>query len=172
MKSITPDYLLPTLEDLKEFLHYDPVSGDIRWRKTKSNRALEGSVAGWTAPTGISIGFCRVLFKAHRVAWALHHGHWPDGVIDHINGDPCDNRLVNLRVVTQQQNTFNSGPSKSNKCGVKGVYQRKDTGKWQAGIMLNRKKISLGSHATKELAASAYAKAAAELFGEFHRTQS
>jgi hypothetical protein len=160
------------LEDLKEFLHYDPSSGVIYWVKSNSNRSPKGSVAGSVSPTCVSIGFRGVLFKAHRVAWALFHGRWPEGVIDHINGNTFDNRLTNLRDITQQQNTFNSGPSKNNKCGTKGVYLRKDTSKWQAEITLNRKKISLGSHATKELAAAAYAKAATELFGGFRRTES
>ena len=43
-------------------------------------------------------------YRAHRVIWALVHGEWPEGQIDHINGVRDDNRLENLRVVTNQDN--------------------------------------------------------------------
>lgn len=168
-KSIDP--AMPTLADLQTHLHYDPVTGIIRWakplrngRNRKINRSDE---AGYRGVRGIAIGFRGVLFGAHRIAWALHYGEWPTGVVDHINRNPHDNRISNLRMGSQQQNTFNAGPSKNNTSGYKGVYFRKDTGKWSAEITHNRKKKSLGCYPTAELAAAAYGKAAKETFGEF-----
>ena len=46
-------------------------------------------------------------YLAHRLAWFYVHGAWPDGEVDHIDGATDNNRLVNLRVVTRQQNRWN-----------------------------------------------------------------
>lgn len=57
-------------------------------------------------------------------------------VVDHINGDPLDNRRVNLRIVTQQQNIFNKSPSRKGTSKFKGVYWYKARSKWCSKIML------------------------------------
>lgn len=173
MKTIRPtsDPTLPTLDELRAYLSYDPDTGAVRWvrplRNGRNRKQVRSDEAGYRGPHNITIGFRGVLFAAHRLAWAVHYGEWPTGVIDHINRDPYDNRLCNLRLCSQQQNTFNAGPSKNNTSGFKGVYFRKDTGKWAAEITHNRKKKSLGCYPTPELASAAYNKAAQETFGEF-----
>lgn len=61
--------------------------------------------------------------KAHRIAWFLHYGSWPIGVIDHINGDRIDNRIRNLRDVSVKENNANNVNKLPNsKTGVKGVW--------------------------------------------------
>ena len=72
-------------------------------------------------------------------------------VIDHINGNGLDNRRVNLRECTHRENIRNQVNRKT-----KGVYLRKDTGKWQAQIMVDYKHISLGCYTTKKEAVEAY----------------
>ena len=95
--------------------------------------------------------------KAHRVAFFLHHGHypqWPNSV-DHINRDGCDNRIVNLREVTAREQSANTGLSKANTSGVKGVSFLKDKGKWRASMNIDGKKTNLGTFLTMNEAVAA-----------------
>jgi len=95
--------------------------------------------------------------------------------VDHINGNPLDNRKENIRVCTHQQNLMNRGRANNNKSGYKGVSYKKRTKSminerskpWVAQIYLNDKKIHLGTYKTKEEAALVYNKKAIELYGEF-----
>ena len=106
------------------------------------------------------LGVQKKLF-AHRVAFFLHHGYYPQwpNSIDHINRDGCDNRLVNLREVTARQQSANTGISKSNTSGVKGVSFLKDKGKWRASMNIDGKKTNLGTFVTLQEATAARKKA-------------
>ena len=85
--------------------------------------------------------------------------------VDHINGNPLDNRKENLRIATHQQNLFNSKISKNNKSGYKGVcWQR---GKWQASIKVKGKQKYLGVYKDKKIAALAYNIASIGFYGKF-----
>jgi hypothetical protein len=84
---------------------------------------------------------------------------------DHINGNMLDNRKANLRTCTASQNAMNSKLSKNNKSGFKGVYWRKDTEKWRAKIVINRKTIHLGHYDSRIVAARAYNEAALKYHG-------
>lgn len=102
-----------------------------------------------------------------RAAWLHFHGEWPAGDIDHINRNSSDDRIVNLRQATRQQNMANKTIHKNNKSGFKGVHLHKQTGKWRAAIRKDRTTIYLGLHITKEEAHRVYLDAASRLFGNF-----
>jgi hypothetical protein len=89
------------------------------------------------------------------------------GEIDHINGDPSDNRFCNLRVATHYQNMVNRKKPTSNTSGVMGVTWHAQTGKWRAYITIDSKQKSLGLHACISDAIAARKKAAAE--NGFHK---
>ena len=100
----------------------------------------------------------------------------PKGIpVDHINGNPLDNRKENLRVCTHQENCRNRGKPKNNKSGYKGVsYMKKSkdminehSKPWKTQITFNGNPITIGMYKTKEEAARAYDQKAIELFGEF-----
>lgn len=91
-------------------------------------------------------------------------------VVDHINGDPLDNRRANLRTCTHAENLCNQKKSKNNTSGFKGVYITKTKeGKPRFSVMISKNKRLkyLGVYDGLIEAALAYDKAARELHGEF-----
>jgi hypothetical protein len=96
----------------------------------------------------------KVLY-VHRIAWAMTHGSWPIGSIDHINCTPSDNRPCNLRQVCQQTNAENQRrPQRRNAIGLLGVTAKRN--KFRATIVVNGKQMSLGAYSTPEQAHAAY----------------
>lgn len=87
--------------------------------------------------------------------------------VDHIDGDGLNNRRVNLRITTHQQNLCNQLLRTTNKSGFKGVSWAKDRSKWRAQITVNYKMKYLGSFKTKEMAHAAYIKASMDMHCEF-----
>jgi hypothetical protein len=101
-------------------------------------------------------------YYQHRLVWLYVHGSWPEGSIDHINGDRADNRIENLRVVTSSQNQHNRKKTK-NKTGMTGAYKSSKGKTWYSTIMVENKKHYLGMFETEEDAAKAYAEAKVKL---------
>jgi hypothetical protein len=109
-------------------------------------------------------------FRVHRVIWLMTNGEMPKDQIDHINGNPLDNRLCNLREATHAENQKNRGKQHNNKIGFKGVYangSRKNP--YLSKITLSGKQIHIGHFPTPELAHQAYCAKAIDLNGEFGR---
>jgi hypothetical protein len=144
------------------------------YRTTNKGKKKIGDKVGWlTHCNGRPYWKMRMGGKMtylHHAIFVLHHGYKPD-YIDHIDGTPTNNRIENLRAATQSQNSANSIMSRNNTSGYKGVTYRKDTAKWQASVMVNRKHISLGSYVTKEEAYEAYKAGSQKHFGEFSRAE-
>jgi hypothetical protein len=158
-----------TEKRLKDFLHYDPASGDWAWRRSLG-RARAGDLAGNKVHNGYRTVFIDgVRHSAHRLAWFYMTGKLPKSEIDHINMDRADNRWDNLRVATTSQNKANSGKRSNNTSGFKGIWWHKRAGKWAASIMVSGSKRSLGLYTTPETAHAAYTDAAKKYFGEFAR---
>jgi hypothetical protein len=96
----------------------------------------------------------------------------PDGLkSDHISGNKLDNRKCNLRLANNHQNSANVGIYRNNTSGRKGVSWITKTSKWNARIVVNKKRIHLGDFDDLEEAANAYEQAAEKYFGEFKRKQ-
>lgn len=102
-----------TIEVLKELLSYDPVSGHLKWRINYCGTIKKGRIAG-SLTKGKKSGYVVIeiggrAYKAHRLAWGLHHDIWPSDalVIDHKNNIRHDNRIINLRLITSRLNSQN-----------------------------------------------------------------
>ena len=103
--------------------------------------------------------------KLHRMLVSAGKGEF----VDHVDGDPLNNTLPNLRICRKQQNEFNSKIRRDNTTGYKGISYIKSSGKFRAYINKNGDRFELGVFRTKEEAAFAYNEKAYELFGEFAR---
>jgi hypothetical protein len=149
---------LPAISRLHEVLDYCKDTGLICWRINAGPRARAGSVAG----TVIKGGYRKILIDrspvlAHRIAWAMVNGVWPSADIDHINGQPDDNRIENLRDVSRSENLMNRHRARcDNICGVLGATWHKSTQRWRARITVNGKERHLGLFDSAEAAQKAY----------------
>lgn len=159
-----------TQERLKELLHYEPETGIFTWKIAASNRVSIGDVAGSTRGDGrIRINVDGESYLAHRLAWFYTHGIFPPNRIDHINQDPGNNRIKNLRPATAKQNSENRGAGTNNKSGFKGVSWFAPLSKWRAKICHHYKHIYLGCFDTPEEASAAYESAANKLFTHYKK---
>lgn len=152
-------------EAVREFISYDPESGALTWIKGRSNVRAGTSAGTRTDERGyLVVIFKRRRFYAHRLAWFLSNGEWPAGDIDHINGNPGDNRLANLRLASRSQNCMNTR-SRGGSSRFRGVSFHKQRGRWRA--FLNTQHIGLFD--SEEDAARAHDAAALAARGEFAR---
>lgn len=103
----------------------------------------------------------------HRLVMGLYEKGDKKIQVDHINRNPSDNRKNNLRLVTNQENSFNHGLCSNNTSGITGVYWSKGSKKWAAQIVYNGKVISLGTYENKQDAIIARKKAEEKYFGNY-----
>lgn len=151
-------------------LSYDPETGLLRWKAASSNACAVGRIAGTRERDGyVYIRLMRRRLLAHRVAWFLHYGSWPIGPLDHKNMVKSDNRIENLRLASVTENNRNRPAQSNNTVGFKGVTLSKQTGRYEARIMVNKRRVALGTFDNAREAGTAYERAAKELHREFAR---
>jgi hypothetical protein len=132
-----------TQKRLKEVLRYYPGSGIFRWRTRE--RRKKNIIAGYKNSRGyIQIMIDGKKHPAHRLAFLYVHGYFPENDIDHIDRNPSNNKIKNLREVSRQCNMRNTGNRIDNTYGVKGVYWDKHANKWMVRICANGKDKYLG----------------------------
>ena len=103
---------------------------------------------------------------AHRVVWYFETGNWPNKQIDHIDGNPKNNKFENLREASNAENSRNS-KSRKGSSKYKGIYWRSDKSLWRVQLMIDGKRKEIGHFKDEKEAARAYNLAAIEHFGEF-----
>lgn len=166
----------PTAEKVREWLDYDPETGFFHVKKKSKFKGVIGARAGSLKPHGyISIQFDGYRDYAHRLAWVWMTGTWPIEV-DHKNNDRSDNRWINLRECTRQQNNANRSIQQKYvhhdlPRGVIRVLNRGGSVSYHGRIIVDEKQIHLGSYPTPDEAHAAYSQAAKDYFGEFAREQ-
>lgn len=148
------------LELQNKRLSYDKDTGSLVWKYGRNKGKVQGTKDG---------GYIRVTLQSrdyyqHRVAWAIYYGYWPTKIIDHRDRNKSNNRIDNLREVSEQKNITNVGLRSTNTSGVKGVSWSKAMGKYRQDICVNYKLINLGFFNTIEEAIQARSKAELEYF--------
>ena len=141
---------------LKELLEYDQNTGVFKWKKRSARRfKSERSCMSWNTRYSNKIAGCRSggyfqisIFKkrirTHVAAWIYINGSYPDGEIDHIDGDGKNNSISNLRDVSSAENSRNMATPVSNTSGRVGVSYRKDKLKFRAFSSKNNKSVHIG----------------------------
>lgn len=148
------------LEEVRKLVWADE-SGVLRCTVTDSPVKV-------TKGTYYAVQFGREKFAVHRVVFALHHGRWPESVIDHINGNPTDNRISNLRECEPWQNAMNKryGRQKASWELPTGVSNAAG-GKYKVKLLHQNTIHVRGPFSTVEEAAQAYRDLSNEIRGEF-----
>ena len=152
-----------TLDEIFERFDYDASTGVLLWKWSELrffhnaraqkiwNTKHAGNVAGTQRRDGrLVISIRGKKLFAHRIAYAIAHGHWPSQETDHINGNNSDNRISNLRDVSKSQNMRNQTRRVDNTSGVTGV--RVQQGNWMAYIQSKGRVSHLGSFGCKTAA--------------------
>lgn len=156
-------------ESVKKQLHYDPLTG-IFMRLNESNQYV---VAGSFNQKGRNrIEVCGKRFLASRLAWFIYYGEWPEDTVDHINGNPSDDRIDNLRLATNSEQQWNTGVRRNNTSGAKGVSfnkRRNEAGlsPWEVYITVFYKRIHIGFFDDFDCAVEARRKASMTYHGNF-----
>ena len=127
--------------EVARLLDYNPETGAFVWR-VKHGRGLSmkrpGDAAGCACERGyLLIGLHGKVHFAHRLAVLIMTGSLPTEVVDHINGNGMDNRWVNLRCVSHQENHRNTKIRKNNTSGMMGVAYIAERNRWVARINVN-----------------------------------
>ena len=153
-----------TQQQVREYLDYDPTTGILIWLKDLG-RNKKGTRAGSQGKPGTYRGlfFNGVSYQEHRIIWLWYHGKLPETYveyIDHINRIKDDNRIENLRCVSQSVNLHNH--DHAGRSGVRGVSLQGS--RWWAQINMNGKLVYSEYFDTKEEAV----KARQEKFDSIH----
>jgi hypothetical protein len=139
-------------QDLHNYLSADFQSGVLTWLPRAGQKIFNTRYAGTVALNhSDEKGYKRGLllyrpYKAHRVIYAMYHGEWPIE-IDHIDGNPANNSIDNLRDVGRVGNLRNMPKQSRNKTGCTGVKMdpRRKRKKWLARIGVDGKTVHVGS---------------------------
>lgn len=177
-KNVLPPEVLPML------LRYDPETGKLFWRERgpewfsdgaysaeRRAAAFNAKNAGKEAFTAVSRGYKvgRIfdeLHLSHRVIWAIETGQWPEGDIDHEDGDPANNRWGNIRDVSHADNNRNMKRPANNTSGCTGVSWHQRRRLWEAyiGYRIDRERLGW----FKSLEDAIAARKAAEIRHGYH----
>lgn len=161
-----------TYEEAKQAFDIDPDIGILLWKIKASKKTKPGSIAGCAKKNRshktpcYAVRYKGVDYQAHRIAWLLYYGTWPEKDIDHINHNGLDNRKINLRSVTCSENNKNRPLLVNNKSGYNGI-RIVSGNKFMVRINVNKQEYYLGTFKNKSEAIKA--RKMANIFFNFHQ---
>ena len=139
-----------TQEFLSELFEYK--DNQLYWKVDRIANRLKGKPAGCLDGRGyLQTKIKNVLYKNHRLIFMMQHGYVP-GIIDHVDGNPLNNKIANLRPATISQNAMNAKVYCTNKSGVQNVSWHKKAKKWEVKLQIKGKRIHFGAFEDIELA--------------------
>ena len=162
-------------ELVRSLFDYDPNSGILRWKAQpdkprKWNTRYAGTPAGWTSQGYIQVQISapeRANYYVHVIAWCHYYGYWPPDQLDHKDRQRSNNRIKNLRMASNSDNSCNKGKQSNNTSGFKGVFFNPLNRNWRVRINRGGKNVFDESFATLEEAVEAHRAAVANFHGEF-----
>jgi len=155
---------LPSQEELNALLEYR--DGKLFWKVSRGGIKI-GSEAGSLKGTGYKyVSINNQLYRFHRLIWIMH-GNDPVDCLDHIDGDPLNNRIENLRAATKIENNCNRKLRSNNTSGIKGVSWNKRQSCWQGYVYYKGKAHFAGLFKDKEECAKAVRELREKLHGDF-----
>ena len=161
---------LPSQAELQDKYTYNPKTGSLVFKKTK-HRSRLGKQVGTSNGSHLKTLYEGQMYQVHRLVWMYVTGDDPgEKFVDHIDGDPMNNRWNNLRLADHSENLWNTGCQKNNPLSLKGIRKNTNSERWSAKIMVNGKLIGLGSYDTPEEAHLAYCAASAKYHKQFSKT--
>jgi len=120
--------------------------GELFWKQNRRTNQVKGKKASCLGEIGyLKTKIKDVLYKNHRLIFMMHYGYLPK-LLDHIDGNPTNNRIENLREATVAQNMMNSKMALNNTSGTKGVEWNKRLKKWTVRIQIDGKRKYFGSY--------------------------
>jgi HNH endonuclease/AP2 domain len=155
-------------KDVLSYLTYR--DGVFYWENPLSVRVKKGDVAQVLGNRYMHVSINRKRYMIHKLVFFIHHEYVPN-IVDHIDGNPLNNEIDNLREADKYKNNWNAKIRKHNRTGLKGVTYHPQTGKYRARIRCMDKVYSLGLFAKKEDAHQAYCIGSIILHKDFGRFQ-
>lgn len=141
-------------KELKNIMDYDAATGNLIWKECKADWIKPGRVVGSERADGYKeTAIAQERYLVHRLVFLWHHGYLPD-LVDHIDQNPRNNKIDNLRAADKSSNAYNSKLNKRNKSGVRGVSWDKTRQRWVARFKKDGKYLCLGYFDTVEEAAA------------------
>jgi hypothetical protein len=128
-------------------MEYNPETGIFTRLETCSKRAVgarKGTVVGSLDRGYLRTNIDKKLYLMHRLAFLYMEGYFPEFYVDHIDGNPLNNKWENLRHASATCNAQNKGIAVVNTVGYKGVYFSKREHRYTATISVRKKKKHLG----------------------------
>ena len=161
---------LPSPEIMRKLLRYEPETGRLFWLPRSADMfATNRAHRAWNTKYSFREAFISTesggykqgkiynkIYQSHRVIWAMEHNEWPEGHIDHINGNREDNKIDNLRVVSPCENSRNRRPNLHKASSLPHGVSKTRTGSFEARIKVDGKSRYIGCFKAAKDASSAY----------------